>query len=39
MIEIKGINILILSILAYFLGDYITKKIRFYTNYMFQWVC
>lgn len=26
MIEIKGINILILSILAYFLGDYITKK-------------
>ena len=28
MIEIKGINILVLSILAYFLGDFITKKIK-----------
>ena len=36
MIEIKGINILILSILAYFLGDYITKKVRFYIDYILQ---
>ena len=28
MIEVKGINILVLSILAYFLGCYITKKIN-----------
>ena len=28
MIEVKGINILVLSIFAYFLGGYITKKIN-----------
>ena len=28
MIEVKGINILVLSIFAYFLGNYITKKVN-----------
>jgi len=33
LIEIKGMNILVLSILAYFFGDFLTKKFRFLDNW------